>query len=121
MKLLKPIIVSIVTIAILAWLMPNISYGSNWITLIIAALVLTLLNKIAKPILKILFLPINIVTLGLFSTVINVLILWLATYFVPGFVIVPVVIMGFHLNQFFTFLLMSALISMTQSIISFVL
>ena len=119
--MLKPIIVSIVTIAILAWLMPNISYGSNWVTLIIAGAVLTLLNKVAKPILKLLFLPINIVTLGLFSTVINVLILWMATYFVPGFIIVPVIIMGIHLNQFFTFLLMSALISLTQSLVSFIL
>ena len=121
MKMLKPIIASIVSIAILAWLMPNISYSYNWVTLFIAGTVLTLLNKIVKPILKILFLPINIVTLGLFSTVINVLILWMATYFVPGFVILPVVIMGIHLNQFFTFLLMSALISITQSLISFIL
>lgn len=119
--MLKPIIVSIVTIAILAWLMPNISYSSNWATLIIAGAVLTLLNEIVKPILKLLFLPINVVTLGLFSTVINVLILWMATYFVPGFVIAPVIVMGIHFNQFFTFLLMSALISLTQSLVSFVL
>lgn len=120
MKLLKPIISYVVTIAVLAWALPNISY-SNITTLILASFVLALLQKIAKPILKILFLPINVVTLGLFSLVINVFILWLATYLVPGFKIDNIVIFGVYLNQFFSLLFISFLIGFVQNILGFIL
>ena len=120
MKLLKPIISSGLTIAVLAWALPSVSYR-NITTLILASFVLTLLQKIARPALKILFLPINVVTLGLFSLVINVFILWLATYLVPGFVINDMVFLGVHLNQFFSLLLISFFIGFLQGIIGFVL
>lgn len=120
MKLLKPILVSIASIAILAWALPNVGFN-DYLTLILAGIVLTILEKIVEPILKILFLPINIVTLGFFSAVINVFIIWLATYFVPGFNISPMIVFGVHLNQFFTLLLISLLISLSQKIIKFIL
>jgi len=120
MKLLKPIIVLIVTMAILAWALPNVAY-SDYITLILAGVVLTMLEKIIKPILKFLFLPINIVTLGFFSIVINVFILWLVTYFVPGFNIEPMIIFGISLNQFFTLLFVSSLIGFCQRTVNFIL
>lgn len=120
MKFIKAVLVSICTIALLAWLFPNISYGSS-ITLIVTGIVLTLLDKTIRPILKILFLPINVVTLGLFSLVINVFILYLVTYFVPGFVIDNVIIFGIHLNQFFSLLFASALIGFFQGLFALVL
>jgi len=52
---------------------------------IIAAIVIGLLNLIIRPILLILSLPITIVTLGLFTFVINALIFWFAASFVQGF------------------------------------
>lgn len=120
MKFIKAVISSILTIAILAWLFPNIRYN-NSATLIITGIILTLLEKILRPILKILFLPINVVTLGLFSLVINVFILYLATYFVPGFIINNVVLFGIHLNQFFSLLLASSLIGFFQGAFALIL
>lgn len=117
MKLIKPIISTILTILILAWAIPTISY-LNWTTLLIAAIVLTLLQKIVRPILKILFLPINIVTLGLFSIVINMAMLWLATYLVPGFEIRPMVLMGVHLGYLGTLFIISFLVGFLQSFIA---
>lgn len=120
MKFIKAFIVTTLTIALLAWLFPNISYG-NSVNLILAGLVLTLLDKLIRPLLKILFLPINIVTLGLFSLVINVFILYLATYLVPGFVISNVIVLGVHLNQFMSLLLASALIGFVQGAFAMIL
>ncbi len=120
MKFIKAVLSSILTIAVLAWLFPNISYGSS-VTLIATGIVLTLLDKIVRPLLKILFLPINIVTLGFFSLVINVFILYLVTYFVPGFVINNVIIFGIHLNQFCSLLFASALIGIFQGIFGLIL
>ena len=120
MNLLKPILVSIVTIFILSWYLPTVSY-LNWTTLILAGVVLTLLQKIARPILNLLFLPINVVTLGFFSVVINVFLIWLATYLVPGFVIEPMVLLGVHLNTFFSLLFISILLGLLQSMVGFFL
>jgi putative membrane protein len=54
-------------------------------TAFIVALVLSLLNGFVKPILSFLTFPINLLTLGLFSFVINVVIVYLAAHFVNGF------------------------------------
>lgn len=120
MKLLKPLIATGLTIFILAYLLPTVSY-MDWTTLILASLVLTLLNKIIRPMLKLLFLPINIITLGLFSLVINVAVLWLATYLVPGFNIDSMVILGISFNQFFSLLIVSILIGFVQGFFAAIL
>jgi len=52
---------------------------------LIAGAVLLLIYTIIKPVVKILTLPINLVTLGLFSLVLNVLFFWFASKVVPGF------------------------------------
>lgn len=118
--LLKPILVSGLTLFLLAWLLPSVTYF-DWVTLLLASIVLTVLQKIIRPVLGLLFLPINIVTLGLFSLVLNVALLWLVTYLVPGFQIDPISIGGVQLNYFFTLLLMSFAISFFQSLIGFIL
>lgn len=120
MKLLTPFIATAITLAVLAWLLPSITIF-NWVTLVLAALVLTILQKVVRPILGILFLPINIVTLGFFSLVLNVVVLWTATYLVPGFTIEPMTVMGVQLNYFFTLLFTSFLISFVQSIVNFII
>lgn len=57
-------------------------------TALIVALVLGVINAVIKPVLLILTLPINILTLGLFTFVINAGLLLLVSKFVSGFVIV---------------------------------
>ena len=61
---------------------------TNFITAILIALVLGILNTIIKPILMFLTLPINILTLGLFTLVINGFMVFIATKIIPGFEIV---------------------------------
>jgi putative membrane protein len=119
MGILKPIIITFLSIVILAWLLPSISY-MNWTTLIIASIVLTVLQKIVRPILSILLLPINIITLGMFSWVINVLILWAATAIVPGFHIDQIVLFGVQLGAIFSLILVSFLLSLIQAVIDLV-
>jgi putative membrane protein len=52
---------------------------------LIVAVVLAVLNLIVKPIIVLLTLPINILTLGLFTLVINAGLFWLASVIVDGF------------------------------------
>ncbi len=68
----------------LPYLMPQVSM-KNFTTALIVAVVLGLLNTIVRPILLILTLPVNVITLGLFTFVINGLMFWLAARFIDGF------------------------------------
>lgn len=120
MKLLRPIIVTAASLWLLDYFVPTINI-TNWTALILASVVMVLLNTLVKPLLKILLLPINVVTLGLFSVVINVFMLWLVTYLVPGFEISNTVLFGVHLNQFFSILFASVLIGFAQSLLGMVL
>jgi putative membrane protein len=113
---MKTILASIVTILLLAWLVPSVSY-SGWVALVVAAIVMAILDTLIRPILKILFLPINVVTLGLFGWVINAALLWLVTYLVPGFQIMPMLLLGMQLSQFMSLVVVSMLISLIQSFV----
>ncbi len=57
----------------------------DFITALLVALVLGIINVTIKPVAKLLTLPINILTLGLFGLLINGLALYLAAYLVEGF------------------------------------
>ena len=50
-----------------------------------AALVFGLVNAIVRPIVQLVALPISCLTLGLFSFIVNALMFWLTSTFVPGF------------------------------------
>ena len=67
-----------------AYLIPGISVSSFYIALIVA-LFLGIVNAVVRPILVILTLPINIITLGLFIFVINGFLFWFLSTFIEGF------------------------------------
>src|SRR6266852_1356258 len=52
---------------------------------LLAGLVLALINAVVRPILKVLTLPLTLLTLGLFLFVLNAFCLWLTSAIVPGF------------------------------------
>lgn len=58
---------------------------ANFPAAMVAALVIGLINSGVKPVISLISLPINILSLGAFSLVINGLCFWLASLFVPGF------------------------------------
>ncbi|ELS04148.1 putative membrane protein [Xenococcus sp. PCC 7305] len=61
---------------------------ANFPAALIAALVIGLINTGIKPIISLLSLPLNILSLGAFSLVVNGLCFWLASLVVPGFRVV---------------------------------
>jgi putative membrane protein len=69
-----------------AYLLPGVDVGTFY-NAMIAALALGLVNALIRPILLILTLPVNIITLGLFTFVINALLIWLVSTMIQGFVV----------------------------------
>src|SRR3954453_10007660 len=59
----------------------------SFVTALITALVLGLVNTLIRPLLILLTLPINVLTLGLFTFVVNGLLFWFVASFVDGFVV----------------------------------
>lgn len=58
---------------------------ANFPSALVAAIVIGLINAFIRPVLQLLSLPVTLVTLGLFSFVLNGILLWLASVIVPGF------------------------------------
>ena len=73
-------------IMVAAYLFPGIQV-SGFGTALVAALVLGILNAFFRPILIILTLPINVLTLGLFTFVINALLLMMTSGVIGGLVV----------------------------------
>ena len=116
---LKPFIRTAIVLGLLVWLLPTIE-AQDWITVVLASIVLTILYKAIRPILKLLFLPLNIVTLGFFSVVINVGLLWLMTFLVPSFHVYPMIILGIPFGQFVSFVIVSFVISLLLWVLSWI-
>lgn len=95
---IKHWIVSALAIGITSYLLPGAEVGL--ISALIVAVVLGVINAFIKPIVSLLTLPLTIVTLGLFSLVINALFIILAAKVVPGFSIA-----GFWTALFFSIIL----------------
>ncbi len=85
MKLLINLLASTLAVYISAYIVPGIHL--DFVTAGVTAIVLGALNMFVKPIIVFLTLPINILTIGLFTLVINTALVVVASYIVPGFVI----------------------------------
>jgi putative membrane protein len=73
----------------------------GFITAVIVALVMSILNTFVRPILSFISLPITFLTLGLFSLVISIAIVYLCDYLVDGFKvngIIPPLVLSFVIS-----------------------
>ncbi len=84
-KLLRRLVSSIIALKTTSLIMPIISFEEGFKTLFLTAFALTAFEYLLKPIAKLLFLPINILTLGTLRWVINVIGFYLVTIFIKGF------------------------------------
>jgi putative membrane protein len=80
MRLLIRWLVAALALFLAAWIVPGIRVEPNaWWVFAVMAVVLGLVNAIIRPVLKLLSCGLIILTLGLFSLVVNALTLWLAS------------------------------------------
>lgn len=77
-------LINTLAVLIAAYLIPNISVANWWVAMWLV-LFLGLINAVIKPILIVLTLPINILTLGLFTWVINAGLVLFASSLIRGF------------------------------------
>lgn len=123
--LLKQTLINVLSILGLTTLLSGLTYSQNIFTLLSSAFVLALANALIKPLLKAIFLPLNVITLGLASWGINVIILYLVTLIVPGFATQPYSVellnTAFYFNYFWSLVSLSFALSATITTVNWVL
>lgn len=86
MYLILTLLINASALILTAYLVPGFGV-SNFATALLAAIVLGVVNTFIKPVLMILTAPLTILTLGLFSFVVNAVMLWIVALVVPGLTI----------------------------------
>ena len=71
-------------IMLIAWFIPGITI-TGFISALIVVVVLSIVNLLIRPIVQFISLPLNVLTLGVFSLIINALLFLLVAKFSPGF------------------------------------
>jgi putative membrane protein len=84
MRLLLHWVLNALALMLLPWILPSIRVNSIGSALL-AVLVIGLLNALVRPVLFLLTLPITLLTLGLFTLVINGLLFWVTAQWIKGF------------------------------------
>jgi putative membrane protein len=83
MRFLAQILTNAIGLLIARYYVPGIDFTGDFKVLLVFGAVLGLINFFLKPILKFIFGPLIILSLGIFGLLINALMLWLATKFIP--------------------------------------
>lgn len=104
MKLFLKLLLTALAVIILANILPGVAID-NYITAIMVAVTIAVLNMFVRPILVVLTLPVTILTLGLFLFIINAIIILLAGKLITGF----------YVSGLFSALLFSVLLSVFRS------
>ncbi len=106
MEILISWLISTLAIIVTAYVLPGVRVES-FLTALVTAVVLGIINSVLKPILLLLTLPINVLTLGLLTFVINALLVLLAANLVPGF----------HVDGFWWALAFSIVLSLVNTLL----
>lgn len=66
-------------------IVPGIEVSGGWLTILLVALVWSVITMVIRPVLSVLTLPITLITFGLFAFILNALLFWAMEFVVPGF------------------------------------
>ncbi len=116
MKIIIRLLINAAALWFTAWLLPGVTLSQNIVQVLIVAAIYGLVNAFIRPIVRLLTLPLTVLTLGLFTLVINALMLWLTTAFTDALVIEGGIIGGF-VNAFIA----AIIISIVSAVLSWIL
>ncbi len=117
MKLLVRWFIGSLALFVAAWLVPGIRVeGTAWIVFAVMAVILGLINAVIRPLVKLLSLPLIILSLGLFVLIINALMLWLSSSIAVNWFKV-----GFYVDGFWPAFLGALIVSVVTVVLSAIL
>lgn len=130
-KILRNTLINALALFLISLVITGIHISGGLVTFLFGGFALSLLFLILKPILNIIAIPLNLITLGLFSVLTNVIIYYLLTVFVPNISITDFTFQGFssagftipevYVNIFFAFIVVSFMQSIIFSFVSWLM
>lgn len=99
-KFLRSVVFHVFALWLTSTLIPSLSISGNAWGMLSAGFMLTVMMVLLKPLVSLIFLPINLLTLGLLSWLVNVVVLYLWTVFVPNVLLTPWVFPGMNAGGF---------------------
>jgi putative membrane protein len=95
-KKFRTALLAILSFLLIAYLYPGFSFESTN-SMALASVIFAFVYLFVRPVIKLLSLPLNIITFGLFSLLVNVAVLYLISVIVPGFEITAFQFQGYEL------------------------
>lgn len=97
-SLVRNYLINLCALWVTAKIMPGLDYQGGIQTLLVGAIAFMLINLAVVPLLKVLFLPLNLLTFGIFAWVVNVLALYFLTLILPEFKLLPFTFPGLNMS-----------------------
>lgn len=98
--ILRNTVFNAIALFILSQILPGVKVIGGIQTLLLSGFILSILFIVLKPILNLISLPLNMITLGLFSFISNAILLYILTVFVPNVSISEFTFSGFSFAGF---------------------
>lgn len=127
-SLIVKIIATMSSFYLAQYLVAGFKIDNTWQAYLLAAIVFILFNLLVAPVIKLLLLPINLLTLGLFHWLTQVLVLYIfdllytglsiAPYYYPGYTSAVVALPAGNLGLFWVLLITSLLMSLTYGLVT---
>lgn len=128
--LIRTYLVTLIALYLSTLIVKGFTYVGGYPTLFTGAAAFTVINWLVKPIVKILTLPLSLITLGVFSWLINVLMLYLLTqivpqiqvksWYFPGFSYQGFIIPPLNFSQVMTFVAASFVIALISNLLNWI-
>jgi putative membrane protein len=112
MKFLLRLLINGAALWVATLIVPGVTYAGSLLTFLAVALVFGLLNALVRPVLRLLTCPLMILTLGLFTFVINAIILWMTS------ALSTKLGLGFHVSGFGAAFIGALVISVVSVLLS---
>ena len=115
MRFLLRLLINAAALWVAVQIVHGITYTSDdWVPFFAVALIFGVVNAFIRPVLKLLSLPLIVLTFGLFALVVNGLMLWLTS------AMAGVLGLGFHVTGFWAAFFGALVVSIVSTLISFV-
>lgn len=129
--LLRNTIVNTAALYLLPYIFPGVSVVGGFTVFLLGGILLTIMSFTIKPILSVISIPFNIITMGLFSALTNAIILYLLTIILPkikieGFLFEGMQFTGFvipkmEINTFFAYVLSAVVIAAIMTVFNWLI
>jgi putative membrane protein len=117
MKIILRILINAIALWLTALIMPAFNLTGDILGILVVAIIFGLVNAFIRPIVKLLTLPINLVTLGLFTLVINTIMLLLTSWLAGSMLSIE----GGFVEQLWNAFLAALIISIISMVLNWIL